>query len=77
MGWPAVYRPGRHHDDGILWESRKLEARKMTAVNTETSAKSTGRASAPNALLGELSEALRRVRHGELDVRLTRRAGGR
>ncbi|MGA8516583.1 MAG: HAMP domain-containing protein, partial [Pseudonocardiaceae bacterium] len=44
-------------------------------MNTETSAKSTGRASAPNALLGELSEALRRVRHGELDVRLTRRGG--
>jgi signal transduction histidine kinase/HAMP domain-containing protein/CheY-like chemotaxis protein len=47
----------------------------MTAVNTEEPVKGTRRPGAPDALLGELSEALRRVRRGELDVRLARRGG--
>src|SRR5918999_4624642 len=47
----------------------------MTAVNTEAPVKRTKRPGAPDALLGELSEALRRVRRGELDVRLARRGG--
>src|SRR5918997_2600460 len=47
----------------------------MTAVNTETPVKRTRRPGAPDALLAELSEALRRVRRGELDVRLARRGG--
>jgi signal transduction histidine kinase/HAMP domain-containing protein/CheY-like chemotaxis protein len=47
----------------------------MTAVNTEAPVKRTRRPGAPDALLGELSEALRRVRRGELDVRLARRGG--
>lgn len=49
----------------------------MTAVNTEAPVKGTRRAAAPDALLAELSEALRRVRRGELDVRLARRRPGR
>ena len=47
----------------------------MTAVNTEEPVKGTRRPGAPDALLGELSDALRRVRRGELDVRLPRRDG--
>ncbi|HEV7828004.1 MAG TPA: HAMP domain-containing protein, partial [Pseudonocardiaceae bacterium] len=47
----------------------------MTAVDTDEPDKGTRRTGTPNALLGELSEALQRVRRGEFDVRLVRRGG--
>ena len=47
----------------------------MTAVDTDRPGKGASRVGSANALLGELSEALQRVRRGELDVRLVRRGG--